>query len=71
MIYLRLALFSLHHLSRMGLWQAGAELGGSEELRRRTDRHRHLQAAASEALRRQLRSDLAGLGARGVGLTDR
>ncbi len=59
MVYLRLMMFSLRQLSALGLWQAGAELGGSEELRRRTDRHRRLQVAAAEALRQQLRQDIA------------
>ncbi len=61
MVYLQLILFSLRQLSALGLWQSGAELGGSEELRRRADRHRRLQVAAAEALRRQLRQDLARL----------
>ncbi|MBE3637837.1 hypothetical protein [Mangrovicoccus algicola] len=59
MIYLKIALFSLRQLSALGLWQAGAELGGSPELRRRAARHRRLQSAAAEALRDQLRADLA------------
>lgn len=57
MTYIRLILFSLRQLSAIGVWQAGAELDGSEELRRRVLRHRRLQHAASQALRAKLRED--------------
>lgn len=61
MIYLHLVLFSLGQLARIGAWQAGAEMTGSEELRQRTLRHRRLKDQATKALRAQLLHDVTSL----------
>lgn len=61
MFYLRVMVFSIRQLSLLGAWQSGAELTGSEELRRRADRHRYLQMEAARLLQARLRADLARL----------
>ena len=62
MVYIRLILFSLKQLSLMGLWQSGAEVGGSEILRQRTLRHRRLHEAARQQLIARLVDDLTKAG---------
>ena len=62
MVYLRLIFFSLQQLSLIGLWQAGAEMDGSEELRRRTLRHRKLHEEARQMLIAKLIQDLTDAG---------
>lgn len=62
MVYIRLIWFCFRQLSLIGLWQSGAELGGSDVLRRRTLRHRQLKEQATEMLVSMLRQDLVRAG---------
>lgn len=47
---LKLVWFSLHHLSALGYWQAGAEMFGGDDRRAYADAHRALQMTAAQAL---------------------
>jgi len=58
MNYLKFAYFTLRNLSRMGLWQAGAELTGSDTLRARANGHARVHAMAQDALHAEVRARL-------------
>jgi len=59
---LKLILFSLQQQSRMGLWQASAEMVGGGTLRARADAHRELHRQAGMAVR----AEVYGAAARGI-----
>lgn len=53
---LKLIAFSLHQISALGYWQAGAEMFGSEDRRAYADAHRALQMMAADALQQKFQA---------------